>query len=125
MPTEKEHLISCTPNYLGTSRGMEVDGAIKNFHRSTLLYNGPKIGNTKLLGDRDTNAFLSVSDSEEPYGPDEAIKNLMCRPHPEKDGNQVKQLKIKKKGVKLADSSYVWPELFDRYSFRLHKQQIY
>lgn len=96
----KVHLDSCKANYVGTSGGMEVDGALNIFHRSTLLYN---VKYTEYLGDGDTSAFLTVSNSM-PYGPDEVIKKLECVGHIQKRmGTRLRKLKEKKRGVELAD----------------------
>lgn len=98
--TQNNHLGSCTANYLGTSGGMEVKGAIEIFKRSLPLY-GVKY--TEYLGDGDTNAYKSVSESE-PYGPHTTISKLECVGHVQKRmGTRLRKLKEKSKKKILSD----------------------
>ena len=76
----KEHFDLRTANYLGTSGGMEVAGAVKIFGRSTSLYN---VRYTEYLGDNDTNTYKSVSETK-PYSPDVIINKLECVGHVQK-----------------------------------------
>lgn len=97
---KKEHQLNCIANYLGTSGGMEVDGAIKLFHRSVSKYDVRYID---YLGDGDSNAYKSVSESL-PYGPDVVIKKLECVGHVQKRmGTRLRTLKDKCKKEKLSD----------------------
>lgn len=95
-----QHTDSCSANYLGSSGGMEVEGALQIFKRSVPLYNAKY---TEYLGDGDTNAYKSVSDAQ-PYGPDITIDKIECVGHVQKRmGTRLRNLKTKMKKVKLSD----------------------
>lgn len=55
-----QHSDACTARYLGSSCGMEVEGAIEIFKRSVPQYN---VIYTEYLGDGDENAYKSVCDA--------------------------------------------------------------
>lgn len=80
-----QHLPDCKANYIGTSGGMEAEGAVKLFSRSVSKYN---VRYTEYLGDGDCNGHAAVV-SAQPYGPDVEIKKnvRMCRPRSEENGN--------------------------------------
>lgn len=97
---KKEHKPDCMANYLGTSGGMEVEGAVKIFQRSVTRYG---VRYTDYLGDGDSNAYKSVSESL-PYGNNVQINKLECVGHVQKRmGTRLRTLKEKSKNEKLAD----------------------
>lgn len=94
------HLDTCKANYMGTSGGMEVDGAKTIFQRSVPRYN---VRYTEYLGDGDSGAFKSVFDSK-PYGENVNITKLECVGHVQKRmGTRLRTLKQKSKKEKLSD----------------------
>lgn len=68
------HIESCKTNYLGSSGGMEVAGALELFRRSVELYN---VRYLFYLGDGDSKACASVNEAQV-YGPDVEINKLEC-----------------------------------------------
>lgn len=74
------HMQTCEANYLGSSGGMEVAGAIELFSRSEELYNARYLF---YLGDGDTKAYASVCEAQV-YGPDIKIEKLECVGHVQK-----------------------------------------
>lgn len=79
---------------------MEVDGAKTMFHRSVSLYG---VRYTEYLGDGDSNAYKSVSESL-PYGNDIKITKLECIGHVQKRmGTRLRTLRDKSKKQKLED----------------------
>jgi hypothetical protein len=58
---------------MGTSGGMEAEGAVKLFERSVAR----NVMYTEYLGDGDCNGYEAVINSQ-PYGPDIAINKLEC-----------------------------------------------
>lgn len=72
-----QHLKTCTMNFEGNSGSMEVEGALKIFHRSMEKHN---VAYTKYLGDGDSRAFLKVAESL-PYGPKKLVQKLECVAH--------------------------------------------
>lgn len=92
------HLDGCKANYIGTSGGMEVAGALEMFQRSQNQYNVRYID---YLGDGDSKAFQAVCNAQ-PYGPDIEIKKLECIGHVEKRmGTRLRNLKAQHR--KLSD----------------------
>lgn len=55
---------NCTANYIGTSGGMEVEGALTLFQRPIEKYN---VRYTEYLDDGDSSAYKTVSEAK-PYG---------------------------------------------------------
>lgn len=95
----QQHLESCTANYIGTSGGMEVSGAICLFQRSVPLYN---VRYLEYLGDGDTIAYKSVYEAK-PYGPDVDINRIECVGHVQKRmGSRLMSVRCKTKNL-LAD----------------------
>lgn len=89
-----QHSDTCTANYLGSSGGMEVEGAIEIFKRSVPQYN---VMYTEYLGNGGTNADKSVCDAQR-YGPDIVINKLECVGHVQKRmGTRLRNLKAQKK----------------------------
>lgn len=87
-------------NYIGSSGGMEVAGALQLFHRSEELYD---VRYLDYLGDGDSKAFQSVNDSK-PYGADIEIDKIECSNHVMKRmGSRLRKLKAEKK--KLSDGT--------------------
>jgi hypothetical protein len=96
--SNNEHSDDCSANYLGTSGGMEVQGAVDIFTRSVPQYN---VRFTHYLGDGDSRGFTAVSESQ-PYGPGVTIEKVECVGHVQKRmGTRLRKLKASKK--KLSD----------------------
>lgn len=94
------HETSCAANYLGTSGGMEVHGALEIFRRSEEL-NGARYVN--FLGDGDSKAFDSVKEAKV-YGDDVDFRKLECIGHVQKRmGKRLMTLKCNSAKVKLED----------------------
>lgn len=72
------HIEFCKANYLGSSGGMEVAGALELFRRSVELYN---VRYLFYLSDGDSKACASVPQI---YGPDVEINKLECIGHVQK-----------------------------------------
>lgn len=88
---EKIHEANCKANYLGTSGGMEVQGARTIFSRSLPQYN---VKYLKYLGDGDSKGFETVS-KEAIYGTS-TIEKLECLGHVQKRmGTRLRNLKSK------------------------------
>lgn len=95
---QNNHLAVCSANYVGTSGGMEVAGALILFQRSIERYG---VRYTEYLGDGDSSAYKSVAEAK-PYG-DCTINKLECIGHVQKRmGKRLRDLKNKTKG-KLSD----------------------
>lgn len=94
------HSQNCTANYIGTSGGMEAEGAVTIYNRSLTQYN---VRYVDYLGDGDSNAYSAVCDVM-PYGEDIKINKLECIGHIQKRmGTRLRTLKQKSKNTKLAD----------------------
>lgn len=94
------HNQTCTANYIGTSGGMEAEGAVTIYKRSLAQYNVRYID---YLGDGDSNAYSAVCNAM-PYGEDTNINKLECIGHIQKRmGTRLRTLKQKSKNTKLAD----------------------
>ncbi|XP_054287670.1 zinc finger protein 425-like [Macrosteles quadrilineatus] len=88
------------PNYLGTSGGMEVHGALEIFRRSEEV-NGARYVN--FLGDGDSKAFDTVKE-DKVYGDDVDFNKLECIGHVQKRmGKRLMNLKIKTAKTALPD----------------------
>ena len=97
-----KHADSCGANYLGSSGGMEVAGALEIFRRSEPLYG---VRYVNYLGDGDSKAFLSVREAKV-YGDNVEIHKLECIGHIQKRmGSWLLKLKASKK--KLADGKSI------------------
>lgn len=97
---QSEHLASCKANYIGTSGGMEAEGATTLFGRSVQKY---KVQYTEYLGDGDSNGYEAVERSQ-PFDADVSIQKLECVGHVQKRiGTRIRNVIAKNKGRKLAD----------------------
>ncbi|GFW99565.1 uncharacterized protein TNCV_3417981 [Trichonephila clavipes] len=93
------HHDKCSASYFGNSEGMEVEGALRTFHRSKVLHN---LQYTQYLGDGDSKPYKAVLEYK-PYK-DVNIEKLECVGHVEKRmGTRLMALKSKLKGKKLED----------------------
>jgi hypothetical protein len=70
----KVHTATCAANYVGTSGGMEVEGAVRMFSRSETTRG---VRYVDYLGDGDSKGFKKVVESK-PYGEDITIEKLEC-----------------------------------------------
>lgn len=92
---QSEHLASCKADYIGTSGGMEAEGATTLFRRSVQKY---KVQCTEYLGDGDSNGYEAVERSQ-PHGPDVSIQKLECVGHVQKRmGTRIINFIAKNKG---------------------------
>lgn len=99
----KVHKADCRANYIGTSGGMEVQGARRIFGRSVQKYNARYL---KYLGDGDSKGFQTVS-KEKFYG-DAKITKLECIGHVQKRMyNRLLTLKTKLGKKKLGDGKTI------------------
>lgn len=95
-----EQTDNCSTNYIGTSGGMEVEGAKIMFARSVPQYN---VRYVDYLGDGDSNAYKAVCEAM-PYGADVVIQKQECVGHVQKRmGARLRDLKNRKRGQKLSD----------------------
>nr|CAD7409740.1 unnamed protein product [Timema cristinae] len=89
---KNDHEDHCKGNFIGTSSGMEVAGALNLFHRSLELYN---VKYTDYLSDDDSNAYKAVSDLQSCVA-DVIINKLKCIGHVQKGmGARLRTLKLK------------------------------
>ena len=96
----KDHSESCSRNYSGSSGGMEPAGMKLIFHRSVEKYG---VRYTRYLGDGDSSAFKTVSESQ-PYGDQCIIQKLECIGHIQKRmGGRLRRLVEQNKGKVLKD----------------------
>lgn len=78
----------CTKNYIGSSRGMEIAGAVQVFKNS--IDRGVRY--VKYLGDGDSNGLKKVTD-DKPYGENVSVEKLECVNHVKKRmGSRLKAL---------------------------------
>lgn len=100
---EGNHEATCEANYIGTSGGMEVSGALEIFKRSVPEYN---VRYVRYLGDGDSRAFESVNQAK-PYGEEVTIEKQECIGHVQKRfGTRLRELKKKK--LTLPDGTKVF-----------------
>uniref|UniRef100_A0A1B6JFM5 Mutator-like transposase domain-containing protein n=1 Tax=Homalodisca liturata TaxID=320908 RepID=A0A1B6JFM5_9HEMI len=98
--TSNQHLEICKANYVGSSGGMEAEGATAMFKRSETKYG---VRYVEYLGDGDSNGYAAVV-AEAPYGPDVSIQKLECVGHVQKRmGTRIRDFIMKNKGLKLSD----------------------
>lgn len=98
--TGNEHLAQCKANYIGSSGGMEAEGATTMFPRSEAKYG---VRCLEYLGDGDFNGHAAVV-AQAPYGPDVSIHKLECVGHVQKRmGTRIRDFINRNKGMKLFD----------------------
>lgn len=99
---EKVHHANCVANYMGSSGGMEVAGAVDIFRRSEKLHN---VRYKKYLSDGDTSYFSTVAQLK-PYGPDCVIDKLECVGHVQKRmSTRLIKIKTKKGRQELSNGN--------------------
>ena len=93
---EKKHETVCESNHAGSAGKMEVDGVIKMFRRSVLLY---QLKYLHYIGDGDSKTYKGIVESQ-PYGPDITILKKECIGHVQKRmGNRLHKIKKATKGL--------------------------
>lgn len=98
--TNNEHLELCKANYIGSSGGMEAEGATVMFQRPQAKYG---VRYVEYLGDGDSNGYAAVV-AQAPYGPDVSIQKLECVGHVQKRmGTTIRNFIVANKHLKLSD----------------------